>query len=268
VTRKPQPIRESEARAATREPEAFTRHDGRAPRQGRPFRIERGVLSNAEGSAMVHMGRTRVLCSASVEDRVPGWMRGGGKGWVTAEYGMLPRSTNTRTPRTSQTGGRAQEIQRLIGRSLRAVTDLTAFGERTITLDCDVVEADGGTRTAAINGALVALHDAFVTLSNQNGLARPPLKDAVAAISVGLVKGVPCLDLDYVEDSAADVDMNIVMTGSGRFIELQGTGEGATFGDAELRALLRLGRAGVRAIVKRQHRLLGGSGLLPEPPAS
>jgi len=264
VTRKPQPIRDRESRSET--PEPFARHDGRTPREPRALRLERGVMSHAEGSALVRMGRTRVLCSASVEDRVPSWLRNSGKGWVTSEYGMLPRSTNTRTPRTSQTGGRAQEIQRLIGRSLRAVTDLTAFGERTITLDCDVLEADGGTRTAAINGALVALHDAFVTLSNQNALARPPLRDSVAAVSVGLVEGVPCLDLDYAEDSSALVDMNIVMTGAGRFIEVQGTGEGATFDDAQLRALLRLARAGIRRITAAQRRLLGGSGLLPEPP--
>jgi len=265
VTRKPQPIRDHEAALESTAP--APRHDGRRPGDARPFRIERGVMSHAEGSALVHMGRTRVLCSASVEDRVPGWMRNSGRGWVTAEYGMLPRATGSRTPRTSQTGGRAQEIQRLIGRSLRAVTDLTAFGERTITLDCDVLEADGGTRTAAINGALVALHDAFVTLSNKSTLARPPLRDTVAAISVGVVKGVPCLDLDYVEDSGAEVDMNVVMTGSGRFIELQGTGEGSTFGDDDLRALLRLARTGVRRLVRAQVRLLGGSGLLPSPGA-
>ncbi len=264
MTHKPKAIREREAAPSAEAP--FARHDGRAPRAARPFRIERGVMSHAEGSAVVHMGRTRVMCSASVEDRVPGWLRNSGKGWVTAEYGMLPRATGTRTPRTSQTGGRAQEIQRLIGRSLRAVTDLTAFGERTITLDCDVLEADGGTRTAAINGALVALHDAFVKLSNQGALARAPLRDTVCAISVGLVKGVPCLDLDYVEDSAAEVDMNVVMTGAGRFIELQGTGEGTTFGDDDLRALLRLARGGVRRIAAHQRRLLGGSGLLPEGP--
>jgi ribonuclease PH len=262
VTRKPQAVRDREALPAA--PASVTRHDGRSPRQSRPFKIERGVMSHAEGSALVHMGRTRVLCTASVEDRVPGWMRNSGKGWVTAEYAMLPRATGTRTPRTSQTGGRAQEIQRLIGRSLRAVTDLTAFGERTITLDCDVLEADGGTRTAAINGALVALHDAFVTLSNRSTLGKPPLRDAVAAISVGMVKGVPCLDLDYVEDSAAEVDMNVVMTGGGRFIELQGTGEGTTFGDADLRVMLRLAKAGLRRIVAQQRRMLGGSGLLPE----
>ena len=265
MTRKPAPIRAHEARPAAIE--EFARHDGRQPRQPRPFKVERGVMSHAEGSALVHMGRTRVLCSASVEDRVPQWLRNSGKGWVTAEYAMLPRATGSRTPRTSQTGGRSQEIQRLIGRSLRAVTDMTAFGERTITLDCDVLEADGGTRTAAINGALVALHDAFVKLSNQNALARPPLRDSVAAISVGIVQGVPCLDLDYIEDSAAHVDMNVVMTGGGRFIEVQGTGESATFDDAELKALLRLARSGVKRITQMQRKLLGGSGLLPQAQA-
>ena len=261
MTRKPQPIRDHEARPAAA-PE-LARAGGRTAAQLRPLRIERGVSSHAEGSALVHMGRTRVLCTASVEDRVPGWLRGSGRGWVTAEYGMLPRATGDRTPRSSQTGGRAQEIQRLIGRSLRAVTNLAAFGERTITLDCDVLEADGGTRTAAINGALVATHDAFVWLSNRNQLAAPPLTDAVAAVSVGLVKGVACLDLDYAEDSSADVDMNVVMTGAGRFIEVQGTGERATFGDPDLKRLLRLAKAGIRRIARHQRRLLAGSGLLP-----
>jgi len=262
MTRKPAAIREHEARPAA--PTTFQRHDGRTPRDMRGFKVQRGVASHAEGSALVTMGKTRVLCTASVEDRVPGWLRGQQRGWVTAEYGMLPRATGERTPRSSQTGGRAQEIQRLIGRSLRAVTDLTAFGERTITLDCDVLEADGGTRTAAINGALVALHDAFVWLSNQNHLARPPLNDSVAAISVGLVKGVACIDLDYVEDSGADVDMNVVMTGKGRFIEVQGTGERATFDEREMRTLLRLARAGIRRVTTHQRKLLSGSGLLPE----
>ena len=263
MTRKPAAIRENEARPAVAA--AIERDGGRAPDQTRAIKIERGVLARAEGSAMISMGHTRVICTASVEERVPNWMRGQGRGWVTAEYGMLPRSTGERTPRTSQTGGRAQEIQRLIGRSLRAVTDLTAFGERTITLDCDVIEADGGTRTAAINGALVALHDAFVTLSNRGALARAPLRDAVAAISVGLVDGVACLDLDYREDSRAQVDMNVVMTGAGRFIELQGTGENATFSEADLRALLRLARRGIRRIHALERRMLGGSGLLPAP---
>jgi ribonuclease PH len=204
-----------------------------------------------------------VLCTATVEDRVPNWIRGTGRGWVTAEYGMLPRSTGERTPRSVQTGGRAQEIQRMIGRSLRAVTDLTAFGERTVILDCDVLEADGGTRTAAINGAMVALHDAFVTLSNRGHLTRAPFRDTVAAISVGVVAGVACLDLAYAEDSTAEVDMNVVMTGSGRFVELQGAGEGVTFSDSDLKALLALARIGIRRVVAVHRRLLGGSGLLP-----
>ena len=262
MTRKPAAIREHEANAPAEA--AFARHDGRTPTSLRTFKVERGVSSHAEGSAIVSMGRTKVLCTASVEDRVPGWLRNQGRGWVTAEYSMLPRATGERTPRTSQTGGRAQEIQRLIGRSLRAITDLTSFGERTITLDCDVLEADGGTRTAAINGAMVALHDAFVWLSNKNQLARSPFNDSVAAISVGLVQGHACLDLDYIEDSAADVDMNVVMTGKGRFIEVQGTGERTTFDDVEMRTLLRLARTGIKRVTGHHKKLLGGSGLLPE----
>jgi ribonuclease PH len=261
VTRKPRPIREREGAAP--DIPAFARPDGRGPRQMRSFRVERGVMGHAEGSALVTLGRTRVLCSATVEERVPAWLRGGGRGWVTAEYAMLPRATGDRTPRSAQSGGRAQEIQRLIGRSLRAVTDLTAFGERQIILDCDVLEADGGTRTAAINGALAALHDAFVALSNRGALTRPPLKGTVAAVSVGLVEGIACLDLCYAEDSRAQVDMNVVMTSAGRYVELQGTGESADFGDAELRAMLGLARAGVRRVLAAQRRLLGGSGLLP-----
>ena len=261
MTRKPRPIRERESEPGAAP--APGRHDGRRPAQARPLRIERGVMPHAEGSALVSMGRTRVMCTASVDERAPGWLRGQGRGWVTAEYGMLPRSTGERTPRTAQTGGRAQEIQRLIGRSLRAVTDLAVFGERTIILDCDVLEADGGTRTAAINGAMVALHDAFVTLSNRGALKGPPLRDSVAAISVGVVAGVPCLDLDYREDSAAHVDMNVVMTGGGRFVEVQGTGEGVSFSEAELRALLRLARSGIRRVTAAHRRLLADSGLLP-----
>ena len=239
------------------------RPDGRGPRVMRPLKIERGALPAAEGSALVTMGRTRVLCTATVEDRLPGWLRGKGGGWVTAEYGMLPRATTERTPRTAQAGGRTHEIQRLIGRSLRAVTDLKAFGERTIILDCDVLEADAGTRTAAINGAFVALHDAFLKLSNAGHLKRPPFSDTVSAISVGLVAGVPCLDLCYAEDSKAEVDMNVVMTGAGRFVEVQGTGESTTFDAAELRALLALARLGIRKVIAYQRRLLGDSGLLP-----
>jgi ribonuclease PH len=261
VTRPPRAIREREATSGPAAPAA--RPDGRSPRQARPLRIERNVLPHAEGSAMISTGRTRVLCTATVEDRRPGWLRGSGRGWVTAEYGMLPRATGERTPRTAQGGGRTQEIQRLIGRSLRAVTDLTAFGERTIVLDCDVIEADGGTRTAAVNGAMVALHDAFVTLSNRGHLVRAPFSDTVAAISVGIVNGVPCLDLAYLEDSKAQVDMNVVMTGSGRYVEVQGTGESVAFTGAELRALLALARAGIRRVVAAQRRLLGASGLLP-----
>jgi len=261
MTRKPPAIRARESEAPA-EP-TLTRADGRSARQLRTLRFERGVLTHAEGSAIVSLGRTRVLCSATVEERVPGWLRGRGQGWVTAEYGMLPRATTERTPRTAQTGGRAQEIQRLIGRSLRAVTDLTAFGERTILLDCDVLEADGGTRTAAVDGALVALHDAFVTLSNRGKLTGPPLRDMLAAVSVGLIAGTPCLDLDYGEDSKAQVDMNVVMTGSERFVEIQGTGESATFSDPELRTLLRLARLGVRRVIAAQRRLLGDSGLVP-----
>jgi ribonuclease PH len=261
VTRPPQAIR---AHAA--QPEAApaaARPDGRTARQARPIKIKRNVLPHAEGSALISMGRTRVLCTATVEERVPNWRRGKGQGWVTAEYGMLPRSTGERTPRAVQTGGRAQEIQRLIGRSLRAVTRFGAFGERTVLLDCDVLEADGGTRTAAINGAMVALHDAFVTLSNRGHLNGPPFSDIVAAISVGVVGGVPCLDLDYAEDSQAQVDMNVVMTGAGHYVEVQGSGEGVTFTEAELRALLRLARSGIRRVLAVQRRMLAGSGLLP-----
>jgi ribonuclease PH len=261
VTRKPAAIREREARPEA--PAVHRRPDGRSPRQLRPLKFERAVLRHAEGSALVTLGHTRVLCAATVEDRVPHWLRGQGKGWVTAEYGMLPRATTERTPRSSQTGGRAQEIQRLIGRSLRAVTDLTKFGERTIVIDCDVLEADGGTRTAAIDGALVALHDAFVGLSNRAQLTGPPLRDTVAAISVGLIAGTPCLDLDYAEDSGAQVDMNVVMTGGGRFVEVQGTGESVSFSEGELRALLRLARVGIGRVVAAHRRLLGDSGLLP-----
>jgi ribonuclease PH len=259
MTRPPQAIRERVRPAAG----AIVRPDGRTPAQLRPLKIERGVLRNAEGSAMVTMGHTRVLCAATIEDRVPPWLRGQGKGWVTAEYGMLPRATTERTPRSAQTGGRAQEIQRLIGRSLRAVTDLTSFGERLIVIDCDVLEADGGTRTAAINGALVALHDTFVVLSNRGHLTRPPLRDTVAAVSVGLVEGTPRLDIAYAEDSIAQVDMNVVMTGQGRYVEVQGTGESVAFSEAELKALLKLARSGIRRILTHQRRLLGDSGLLP-----
>ena len=240
------------------------RADGRGPADLRPVTMTLNVQKWAEGSCRIRAGDTEVLCAATIADRVPPHLRGKGTGWVTAEYAMLPRATGDRTPRTSQTGGRAQEIQRLIGRSLRAVTDMSKFGERTITLDCDVLEADGGTRTAAINGAMIALHDAFVWLSNQNHLAGPPLIDSVAAISVGLVQGHVCLDLDYVEDSGADVDMNVIMTGKGRFIEIQGTGEKTTFDDAQMRDLLRVAKSGIKRVTTQQLKLIGGSGLLPQ----
>ena len=263
MTHKPAAIREREARpggAAT-----LVRPDGRSSRQLRPLKIERGVIAHAEGSALVSLGRTRVMVTASVEDRVPAWLRGQGRGWVTAEYAMLPRATTERTPRSVQTGGRSQEIQRLIGRSLRAVTDLKVFGERVITLDCDVLEADGGTRTAAIDGAMLALHDAFVWMSNHGQLKGPPLLDLVAAISVGLVDGEPCLDLCYAEDSRAHVDMNVVMTGSGRFVEIQGTGETGTFTESEMRRLIALARLGIRRVTQAQRRLIGESGLVATP---
>jgi len=264
VTRKPAAIREREAQPA--EPAGAVRPDGRTPRQLRPLKIERGVIPHAEGSAIVTLGRTRVLVTATVEERVPPWLRGQQKGWVTAEYGMLPRATTERTNRASQTGGRAQEIQRLIGRSLRAITNLHAFGERIITVDCDVLEADGGTRTAAIDGAMVALHDALVWMSNRGWLKSPPFTDTVAAISVGVVDGTPCLDLCYAEDSRAQVDMNVVMTGAGRFVEVQGTGESATFTELEMRRLIALARSGIRRVTAAQLRLIGGSGLVTAPP--
>jgi ribonuclease PH len=231
----------------------------RQAHQLRNLALTRKFTIHAEGSVLVEFGNTRVLCTASVEDSVPPFLRGKGRGWVTAEYGMLPRSTNTRTAREAAKGkqsGRTQEIQRLIGRSLRAVTDLAALGERQITLDCDVLQADGGTRCAAITGACVALHDACATLVAAGKLAANPLRDFVAAVSVGIYQGVPVLDLDYIEDSGCDTDMNVVMTGSGGIIEVQGTAEGAPFSRAELDSLLELGAAGIRDIVAAQKEAL------------
>lgn len=221
------------------------RHDGRTPKQLRDIRITRNWLDHAEGSVLVEFGRTRVLCAASFTAGVPRWMKGQGRGWVTAEYAMLPRSTNTRSDRESvkgKIGGRTHEISRLVGRSLRAVVDLDQLGENTIVIDCDVLQADGGTRTAAITGAYVALADAIETGRRSGAVAAKatPLKGSVAAISVGVVKGVPVADLDYPEDSTAETDMNVVMTGDGKFIEVQGTAEGAPFDKAELDALLAL----------------------------
>ena len=223
--------------------------------QLRPIRLTRNFTRHAEGSVLIEMGETRVLCTASVEESLPPFLRGKGQGWVTAEYGMLPRSTHTRSAREAAKGkqtGRTQEIQRLIGRSLRAVTDLKALGERQITLDCDVLQADGGTRCASITGACVALHDALATLVAAGKLARHPMRELVAAVSVGIVGGEPLLDLDYAEDSGCDTDMNVVMTAGGGIIEVQGTAEGEPFSRAELDTLLELAAAGIRDIVKAQ----------------
>jgi ribonuclease PH len=236
------------------------RPGGRLPQQLRAVRLQRGYTRHAEGSVLVEFGDTRVLCTASVETRVPAFLKGRGVGWLTAEYGMLPRSTNTRSEREAARGkqsGRTQEIQRLIGRALRAVVDLSLLGERTLQVDCDVLQADGGTRTAAITGAFVAVHDALAWMRERGMVAATPVKDFVAAVSVGVVQGVALLDLDYVEDSACDTDMNVVMTGDGRFVEVQGTAEGAPFTHAEMEALLDLAGRGIAELVGHQRRALG-----------
>ena len=233
----------------------------RKPDQLRPVRITRGFTRHAEGSVLVEFGETRVLCTASVEETVPGFLRGKGQGWLTAEYGMLPRATHTRSAREAAKGkqsGRTQEIQRLIGRSLRAVVDLAALGERQITIDCDVLQADGGTRTAAITGACVAVRDALDKLVADGKLTTSPMTDFVAAVSVGIYKGTPVLDLDYDEDSDCDTDMNVVMTGAGGLIEVQGTAEGAAFSRTELNALLDLAEAGIGRLTELQQAALGG----------
>jgi len=238
----------------------FARSDARAADQLRPVRITRGYTIHAEGSVLIEFGDTKVLCTASVEEKVPGHKKGSGEGWVTAEYGMLPRATHTRSDREAARGkqsGRTQEIQRLIGRSLRAVFDLTLLGERTIHLDCDVLQADGGTRTAAITGAFVAAQDAVNGLLATGKITQSPIRDHVAAISVGIVQGRPLLDLAYTEDSACDTDMNVVMTGAGHFVEVQGTAEGAAFSRREMDALLVLAEQGCRSLVDLQkHSLL------------
>jgi ribonuclease PH len=236
------------------------RSDQRAPSELRPTRIHTNYLLTAEGSTLIEAGNTRVLCAATIEEGVPSFLRNSGKGWVTAEYSMLPRATATRTPREVSKGrqsGRTLEIQRLIGRSLRTVVDLQALGERTVTLDCDVIQADGGTRTAAITGAYVALALALRKLVEFGTLKRSPLKDHVAATSVGIVRGTPVLDLNYSEDSTAEVDMNVVLTGAGRFIELQATGEKEAFDDAQLGDLIALGRSGVKQLIEMQKNALG-----------
>ncbi len=227
----------------------------------RPLSLTRGYTAHAEGSVLIQVGQTRVLCTASVETSVPPFLRGKGQGWVTAEYGMLPRATHTRSAREAAKGkqtGRTQEIQRLIGRSLRAVTDLAALGERQITLDCDVLQADGGTRCAAITGAWVALHDACAKLVAEGVLPSNPVREHVAAISVGIVDGKPVLDLDYAEDSNCDTDMNVIMTGSGGIVEIQGTAEGTPFSRDELNALVDLADAGIRQLVAAQTQAVKG----------
>ena len=231
------------------------RHDGRQANQLRQIKIERGFTRYAEGSVLICFGETRVLCNASVEEKVPSFMRGQGRGWVTAEYSMLPRATQTRSGREAargKLGGRTMEIQRLIGRALRAIVDFELLGERTIVIDCDVLQADGGTRTASITGAWIALADAVETLLEQGLIKKSPLKDSVAAISSGIVKGQPVLDLDYVEDSGAEVDMNFVLTGDGRFVEVQGTAEEEPFTADQLDALRELASHGCRELTTLQ----------------
>ena len=238
------------------------RPSGRRADELRPVRLQRRFTKHAEGSVLVQFGDTHVLCTASVEERVPPFLRDTGRGWVTAEYGMLPRATNTRTDREAARGkqsGRTQEIQRLIGRSLRAVVDLAALGPRSVQIDCDVLQADGGTRTAAITGAFVALHDALSFLKNRNLIPSVPLKDFVAAVSVGIHGGTPVLDLDYAEDSSCETDMNVVMTGAGRFVEMQGTAEGAPFSRAEADALLALAERGIAELIAHQRRALAAA---------
>ncbi|MDB5947002.1 MAG: rph [Ramlibacter sp.] len=237
----------------------FARSGARAADQLRPVRITRGYTIHAEGSVLIEFGDTRVLCTASVEDRVPPHKRGSGEGWVTAEYGMLPRATHTRGDREAARGkqsGRTQEIQRLIGRSMRGVFDLKALGERTIHLDCDVLQADGGTRTAAITGAFVAAMDAVAKLMAQGKLTTTPIIGEVAAVSVGIVDGTPLLDLEYIEDVACDTDMNVVMTGLGHYVEVQGTAEGAAFTRKEMDELLRLADKGIAELIRLQRAAL------------
>src|SRR3954469_14820653 len=232
----------------------------RQPDELRNMRITRRYTRHAEGAVLIEAGDTKVLCTVSVEEKVPPFLKGRGQGWLTAEYGMLPRATNTRSDREAARGkqsGRTQEIQRLIGRALRAVVDLKAVGERTLQIDCDVLQADGGTRTASITGAFVAVHDAIGFLLDKQLIAASPIRDFVAAVSVGMYQGVPVLDLDYPEDSACDTDMNVVMTGSGGLIEVQGTAEGAPFSRAELDAMVDLAAAGIAELIAGQRAALG-----------
>ena len=237
------------------------RLDGRGLEDLRPVKITRNYLKHAEGSVFIEIGDTKVICSASVEERVPPFLRNTGKGWVTAEYSMLPRSTHTRSPRERGGGnGRAFEIQRLIGRSLRSVTDLSVFGERSIWIDCDVIQADGGTRTASITGAYVALVDAFQKMVKNGLIEKVPIKDSVAAVSIGKVEGKILLDLTYEEDSKAEVDMNVVMTGVGKFVEIQGTAEGGVFTKKEMDELIKSAQRGIRILTRIQEKSLEGKG--------
>lgn len=240
----------------------FYRSDSRTPDQLRPVNIVPDYIPTAEGSALIEIGNTRVICTASLEETVPSFLRNSGKGWVTAEYGMLPRATLTRTARESargKVGGRTHEIQRLIGRSLRAVTDLEKLGERSVLLDCDVIQADGGTRTASITGAFVALGIALEKLVQAGTLPALPLRDSVAAVSVGIVDGYPLLDLSYEEDSRADVDMNIVMTAANKFVEVQATAEHHVFDDAQLQAMVGLAREGLKTLLEKQQSILAAA---------
>ena len=248
----------------------FARVDGRRPDEARKIRIKTGYLKHAEGSALIEAGDTRIICAVSQEERVPPFRRGSGKGWVTAEYALLPRSTHTRTPRESARGkvsGRTQEIQRLIGRSLRAVVDLGALGERSFVVDCDVLQADGGTRTLAITGSFVALYQTFERMVKAGTMAKLPFRDFVAATSVGIVEGEMLLDLCYAEDSVAEVDFNVVMTGAGKFVEVQGTGEGGFFTRSQMGAMIALAAGGIGDLVELQKATLrvkagkGGQGL-------
>lgn len=234
----------------------MSRPDGRKPDQLRKIKVTRNYLKHAEGSCLIEFGETKVICSASVEEGVPPFLKGSGKGWVTAEYGMLPRSCNTRI-RREKTSGRTEEIQRLVGRSLRAVVDMEKLGERTIKIDCDVLQGDGGTRTASITGGFIALADAVLWMKKKLMFEKIPLKDYVAAISVGVFNGKPVLDLNYAEDSKAHVDMNIVMVGKGEFVEVQGTGENATFSRKEIDTLLKLAEKGIRELFDIQKKALG-----------
>lgn len=239
----------------------MNRSDGRAPDELRPVRMEIGFVENPTGSCLIHMGRTMVLCTVHLAETVPGWLRGRGSGWVTAEYSLLPGATDTRGERESMRGrpsGRTMEIQRLIGRSLRAIIDLEALGERALLVDCDVLQADGGTRTASITGAYVALALACRRLREADLIASNPLRDSVAAVSVGLLGGEVLLDLPYEEDARAAVDLNLVQTGAGRFVEIQGTGESATFDRAQLDAMLELGGKGIAELTRLQHKALDG----------